>query len=270
MQGHAKAFQREEHGEQEPNPLVLRWWWAFKPQPPRPAAAPPRRRGGRGTTCAGRRGVRRRRGVPPGTPDSGPRTRDRSTRRRIFCARASLPYLLAGSVFQHSWCLLFILVFPLAHYRPRFRRKFRIPSRLHLPSPPPPKMTDAASCELQVVILYASVSSDVRHKSDTDALCALFEAKGVPHVMLDGVRCGLGRASHAARSTTPPSFSHSRFCLSCARAPHCAGLPRGPRSARRAVCAVVAARRLPAGVPAPLRAARVGQARRRAERRRAL
>ena len=134
-----------------------------------------------------------------------------------MCTLLAPPYLLAGSVFQHSWCLLFILIFPLAHYRPgvaqsfAFLRGFTCPRHRQ-------KMTDAASCELQVVILYASVSSDVRHKSDTDALCALFEAKGVPHVMLDGVRCGLGRASHAARSTTPPSFSHSRFCLSFAQA----------------------------------------------------
>ena len=69
------------------------------------------------------------------------------------------------------------------------------------------------ACEWQVVILYASVSSDVRHKSDTDALCALFEAKGVPHVMLDGVRARRARqrpASVRARSAPPVYFSRAR------------------------------------------------------------
>lgn len=44
----------------------------------------------------------------------------------------------------------------------------------------------SSACEWQVVILYASVSSDTRHKADTDELTALLEAKGVPYVLLDG------------------------------------------------------------------------------------
>jgi hypothetical protein len=39
---------------------------------------------------------------------------------------------------------------------------------------------------IQTIILYASVSSDPRFKTDTDSLTQLFESKGIPYVMVDG------------------------------------------------------------------------------------
>lgn len=39
---------------------------------------------------------------------------------------------------------------------------------------------------IQTIVLYASVSSDPRVKTDTDSLTQLFESKGIPYVMVDG------------------------------------------------------------------------------------